>query len=80
MPYGPKTIRKYKRSQVAMHRVGMEDGSRDRPILRRLPISNTSLFGQVLARPFDYSLSSDYSRGAYDSNSYSVIFLYNMYP
>ena len=40
VPYGPKTIRKYKRGQVAMHRVGMEDGSRDRPILRRLPISN----------------------------------------
>ena len=43
VPYGPKTIRKYKRSQVAMHRVGMEDGSRDRPILRRLPISNSAL-------------------------------------
>ena len=40
VPYGPKTIRKYKRSRVAMHRVGMEDGWRDRAILRRLPISN----------------------------------------
>ena len=40
VPYGPKTIRKYKRSQVEMHRVCMEDGWRDRPILRRLPISN----------------------------------------
>ena len=40
VPYGPKTIRKYTLSQVAMHRVGMEDGWRDRAILRRLPISN----------------------------------------
>ena len=44
VPYGPKTIRKYKGSQVAMHRVGMEDGWRDRPILRRLPISNKKVY------------------------------------
>ena len=42
VPYGLKTIRKYKHSQVTMHRVGMEDGWRDRPILRRLLISNIS--------------------------------------
>ena len=47
VPYGPETIRKYKRSQVAMHRVGMEDGSRDRPILRRLPISNIQVAAPI---------------------------------